>query len=104
MAITKYHIGCTGWSLRDWVGNFFTDDAKQSDFLAQYASVFNAVEGNTTFYNIPDEQTLKKWGKVTPDGFKFCFKFHRSITHKRRLNDVEGEVMRFLEVFDPIAD
>lgn len=104
MPIRKYHIGCTGWSLKDWVGNFFTDDAKQSDFLPQYASVFNAVEGNTTFYNIPNEQTVLKWGKATPDGFKFCFKFHRSITHQRRLDDVEDQVLQFLDTFDPIAD
>ncbi len=104
MSIRKYHIGCTGWSLKDWVGNFFTDDAKQSDFLTQYASVFNAVEGNTTFYHIPNEQTIKKWGKATPDGFKFCFKFHRSITHQRLLNEVDEEILRFLDVFEPIAD
>ncbi|GAA5523172.1 DUF72 domain-containing protein [Aliifodinibius salicampi] len=104
MGITKYHIGCTGWSLKEWVGNFFTDDAKQSDFLTQYASVFNAVEGNTTFYHIPNEQTVKKWGKATPDGFKFCFKFHRSITHQRQLNEVDEEVLQFLDVFEPIAD
>lgn len=104
MAITKYHLGCTGWSLKEWVGNFFTDDAKQGDFLKQYATVFNAVEGNTTFYNIPSEQTVRRWKKATPDGFKFCFKFHRSITHEKRLNEVEDEVMRFLETFDPMTD
>lgn len=104
MAITKYHIGCTGWSLKEWVGSFFTDDAKPDDFLSQYASVFNSVEGNTTFYSIPDEQTVKSWGKKTPDGFKFCFKFHRSLTHEHRLHNVHDEVMRFLETFDPIAD
>ena len=104
MGITKYHIGCTGWALKDWVGAFFTDDAKPNDFLSQYASVFNAVEGNTTFYNIPSQQTIKKWGKATPDGFKFCFKFHRSITHERRLHSVEDEVLHFLEAFDPIAN
>lgn len=104
MAITKYHIGCTVWSLNDWVGNFFTDDAKQEDFLSQYSSVFNSVEGNTTFYNIPNEKTVKNWAEKTPDGFKFCFKFHRSITHYKRLKDVEDDVMRFLETFDPIAD
>jgi uncharacterized protein YecE (DUF72 family) len=104
MAIKKYHLGCTVWSLREWVGNFFTDDAKQSDFLSQYSSVFNAVEGNTSFYNIPSEQTVQKWKRETPDGFKFCFKFHRSITHKKRLDDVEEDVMRFLETFDPISD
>lgn len=104
MAIKKYHLGCTVWSLKDWVGNFYTDDAKQGDFLSQYSSVFNSVEGNTTFYNIPSEKTVKSWKKATPKGFKFCFKFHRSITHGKRLNDVEDDVMRFLETFDPIAD
>jgi uncharacterized protein YecE (DUF72 family) len=104
MSITKYNLGCTGWSLKEWVGNFFTDDAKQEDFLGQYASVFNSVEGNTSFYNIPNEKTVKSWGQKTPDGFKFCFKFHRSITHYQLLDDVEEDVMQFLENFDPIAD
>jgi uncharacterized protein YecE (DUF72 family) len=104
MAIRKYHLGCTGWSLKEWVGNFFTDDAKQNDFLSQYASVFNAVEGNATFYRIPDKKTVQKWGEATPDGFKFCFKFHRTITHEKRLNNVEDDVFRFLEAFDPITN
>lgn len=104
MGITKYHIGCTGWALKDWVGTFFSDDAKPDEYLSQYASVFNAVEGNTTFYNIPDDKTIKKWGKATPDGFKFCFKFHRSITHERRLHKVGDEVQRFLEAFEPITE
>ncbi|MDX1672540.1 MAG: DUF72 domain-containing protein [Balneolaceae bacterium] len=104
MAITKYHIGCTGWSQKAWVGTFFTDDAKQKEYLSQYATVFNSVEGNTTFYHIPDRQTVKSWAQRTPDGFKFCFKFHRSITHNRRLKDVEDEVLRFLEVFEDIEE
>ncbi len=104
MGIKKYHLGCTVWSLKEWVGNFFTDDAKQSDFLKQYSSVFNSVEGNTTFYNIPSEKTVRNWKKATPDGFKFCFKFHRSITHDKQLNDVEDDILQFLETFDPIAD
>ncbi|PAU95238.1 hypothetical protein CK503_03305 [Aliifodinibius salipaludis] len=104
MGIRKYHLGCTGWSLKDWVGNFFTDDAKPDDFLKQYSSVFNAVEGNTTFYNIPSKETLTKWKRATPDGFKFCFKFHRSITHEKRLDDVEDDILNFIETFDPIAD
>ena len=104
MAITKYHIGCTGWSLKDWVGNFFTDEARQPDFLGQYASVFNSVEGNTTFYNMPDAGTIKKWGEQTPDGFKFCFKFHRSITHHKQLQDTGDDILEFLERFEPISN
>lgn len=104
MAITKYHIGCTVWSLSDWVGTFYTEDARQDQYLSQYASVFNSVEGNTTFYSVPNKETVKSWGEKTPDGFKFCFKFHRSITHQKQLDEVEDEVKRFLETFDPIAD
>ncbi len=104
MGIRKYHLGCTGWSLKDWVGNFFTDDAKPDDFLKQYSSVFNGVEGNTTFYNIPSKDTLIKWRQATPDGFKFCFKFHRSITHEKRLDDVEDDIRNFIDTFDPITD
>lgn len=104
MGIRKYHIGCAVWSLKEWIGNFFTDDAKQNDFLSQYASVFNTVEGNTTFYNIPGEQTIKRWKQETPDEFKFCFKFHRSITHDKRLQDTGDDILNFLETFDPIAD
>ena len=102
MAITKYHIGCTGWSLKDWVGEFFTDDAASDDFLRQYAQVFNSVEGNTTLYNIPQPETIKKWDEQTPDGFKFCFKFHRSITHHKQLDDTKEDVLEFLDRFEPI--
>lgn len=102
--ITKYHIGCTGWSLKEWVGYFFTDDAKPENYLSQYASVFNSVEGNTTFYRIPDQETIKNWGRQTPDGFKFCFKFHRSLTHENRLHNQRDAVLQFLETFDPISN
>ena len=102
MAITKYHLGCTAWSLKDWVGNFFRDDARRGDFLKQYASVFNTVEGNTTFYNVPEPEVIKKWGAEVPDGFKFCFKFNRSITHQKKLQGVEDEVLRFVDRFEPI--
>lgn len=104
MGIRNYHIGCTGWSLKDWAGRFYTDDAKPDDFLRQYATVFNAVEGNTSFYNIPSEKTLQKWAASTPDGFKFCFKFHRSITHEKLLKDTNDDILEFLEIFDSIKD
>lgn len=104
MAIVKYHIGTTQWSLREWRGIFFTKHAKPEQFLAQYASVFNAVEGNTTFYGVPDEETTRRWGEAVPDGFRFCFKFPRTITHERRLEETSGDAIRFLERFDPIRE
>lgn len=99
-----YHLGCTVWSLPEWKGVFYRDDAKPEQYLSQYASVFNAVEGNTTFYNVPDESVIKKWGEQTPKGFKFCFKFPKYITHERRMHNVKGEVLDFVRLFEPIRE
>ncbi len=104
MAIRKYHIGLTQWGWKEWKGKFYTDDATQRDFLKQYATVFNSVEGNTTFYRAPTPETVKKWASDVPDGFKFCFKFPQGITHYKRLKDVKRDVMEFLDLFDPIRD
>ena len=100
--IKKYHIGLTQWGYKEWKGNFFRENAKPADFLKQYASVFNSVEGNTTFYRAPSHETVIKWGEQVDDTFKFCFKFPQGITHYKRLKDVHDEVLSFLELFDPI--
>jgi uncharacterized protein YecE (DUF72 family) len=102
--IKKYHLGCTGWSLQEWVGTFFKDKTKPGDFLSQYSSVFNSVEGNTTFYSAPSKELIKQWADKTPDGFKFCFKFPKVITHIKSLEEVESEVQEFLELFDDVRD
>ncbi len=102
MVIKRYHIGLTQWGYKEWKGTFFREDAKPESFLNQYSSVFNAVEGNTTFYRSPSKDTVIKWGEQVPDHFKFCFKFPQSITHYKRLKDVHDDVLTFLELFNPI--
>ncbi|TVR15699.1 MAG: DUF72 domain-containing protein [Balneolaceae bacterium] len=102
MYIKKYHIGLTQWGFKEWTNTFFSRDAKPDQFLQQYASVFNSVEGNTTFYRVPTAETVLKWGDQVPDNFKFCFKFPQRITHYKRLKDVHDDVLSFLELFNPI--
>lgn len=104
MSIKKYHIGLTQWGFKDWSGNFFSSEAKPENFLSEYASVFNAVEGNTTFYRVPTSEIISKWGGQVPVDFKFCFKFPRVITHHKRLKNVTEEVLSFLEQFQSIRN
>lgn len=85
MTIERYHLGLPIWSHKPWSGSLFTRDARSAEFLAQYASVFNAVEGNSTFYGLPSSDTVERWRDDTPTGFHFCFKLPRSITHERGL-------------------
>lgn len=53
---------------------------------------------------MPNPKVIKKWGEQTPQGFKFCFKFPRYITHQRKLNEVENEVLQFVKLFEPIRE
>lgn len=99
----RYFLGCPIWSFKGWVGNLFRADAKASDYLRQYASVFNTVEGNTTFYALPAVETVSRWANDTPEGFEFCFKFPRWITHEKRLRDAEPESVEFLARLAPLG-
>lgn len=104
MPYQGYHLGCPIWSNKDWVGELFSADAKQKDFLPQYASVFNTVEGNTTFYGLPTEKTMARWVEETPEDFRFALKFPRAITHDKRLKNAEEETDTFLHVLETLKD
>jgi len=83
--LPKFYIGCTGWSMKEWVGNTYPKGAKPKDFLNYYGEQFNTIELNTTHYRIPDEMTIEKWKNETPDDFRFCPKIPQSISHGRDL-------------------
>lgn len=104
MPIIKYHIGTSQWYLEDWIGSFFTKDAGPADFLRQYATVFNSVEGGETFHKMPDKKTILEWAEQVPAEFKFCFRFPHEITHQKKLQDTEEEVLGFLELFSEIRN
>ena len=103
MALRGYYLGCPGWGMKSWIGRLFPAGTKQGDFLARYAEVFNTVEGNTTFYALPAADTVARWREQVPDGFRFCFKFPREISHDKLLIDAGGEVATFLDRVAPLG-
>jgi uncharacterized protein YecE (DUF72 family) len=104
VSIRSYYLGCPGWSLPSWVGRLFPPKTKPADFLARYAEVFNTVEGNTTFYALPSAETVARWRDQVGPGFRFCFKFPRTITHDRLLRDCALEVSTFIDRVAPLGD
>jgi uncharacterized protein YecE (DUF72 family) len=74
-------IGCAVWSYPGWRGEVYPPKTPAKEFLRVYSNFFPAVEGNVTFYAIPDKETLARWISQTPSGFRFCPKFPRYITH-----------------------
>jgi uncharacterized protein YecE (DUF72 family) len=103
MTLARYYLGCPVWSNRDWIGQLFTANAKPDEFLRQYSAVFNTVEGNNSFYGLPQLNTVLRWRDEAAPGFRFCFKFPRVISHERRLRTVAAETTEFFNRLSPLA-
>lgn len=84
--------GTSGYSYKEWKGNFYPEDLPASKMLEFYASVFHTVEVNNTFYRMPNAKTLEQWRDAVPAGFRFVIKASQKITHFKRLKEVDGEV------------
>jgi uncharacterized protein YecE (DUF72 family) len=104
MSIQHYRLGCPIWSNRAWSGRFFTAAARPSQFLGQYSSVFNTVEGNNTFYGLPRYDVTVRWSDEAAVGFQFCFKFPQAITHELRLRDAVAETRAFFERLELLSE
>ncbi len=98
---SDYFIGLPQWKHPEWSKNVL-QDPDQSD-LVQYATSFNSVEGNTTFYGLPGAASVRRWADDTPPGFRFCFKFPQSISHQSALRHVDTELGAFLDRLQPLA-
>lgn len=85
----RVYAGTSGFSYKEWKGSFYPEDLPASEMLRFYSSRFPAVEINNTFYRLPNEGTLMQWADQVPEDFRFVLKASQSITHRRRLKDVE---------------
>ncbi len=100
----EYRIGCSGWSYRHWRDDFYPKGVPQSRWLEHYASVFDTVELNNSFYKLPSENAVRGWKERSPEGFTFAVKASRLITHYRRLRGAESALETFLERMKGLGD
>jgi uncharacterized protein YecE (DUF72 family) len=102
--LTKYHIGCSGWSYEDWVGPFYPKGSKAGDYLRMYSSVFDSVEIDSSFYRIPNQFMVSRWKKNTPENFLFSPKFPKKVTHDFKLQNVASTVGFFYKTMGSLGD
>jgi uncharacterized protein YecE (DUF72 family) len=96
MAPPQLRIGCSGWNYRTWKGTFYPAGLPPSRWLPHYASVFDTVEANGTFYRLPEADTFASWRAQTPTGFLMAVKASRFLTHMKRLRDPKEPLERLL--------
>ena len=81
----KLLAGASGYSYKEWKGDFYPQSMKPDAMLAWYAARLPTVEINNTFYQMPKTSVLENWARSTPEGFRFAIKASRRITHLARL-------------------
>src|SRR5207344_421575 len=94
---TRLLAGASGYSFKEWKGNFYPADMKPEGMLSWYAERLPTVEINNTFYQMPKTAVLENWARATPESFRFAIKASRRITHLSRLKaDTAADSVAFL--------
>jgi uncharacterized protein YecE (DUF72 family) len=91
----EVRIGTSGWEYRHWRGDFYPTAISRDRWLEFYASRFDTVELNNTFYRLPAAAAFGAWGHRVPASFRFAVKASRYLTHLKRLKDPEEPIERF---------
>ena len=91
------HIGTSGWNYPTgpgtWNGIFYPntrskrEGTKDFDELRFYASHFDTVEVNSTFYGQPRAAVTRTWVERTPPGFDFSLKLYQKFTHPKMFKE-----------------
>jgi uncharacterized protein YecE (DUF72 family) len=97
-------IGCSGWSYEAWRGGLYPEGLPQRRWLERYASTFDTVEINASFYRLPTQTAVRAWASQVPSGFLFAVKASRYLTHVRRLRDIADGWARLRERLDPLVE
>ena len=94
----KLHVGTSGYSYKEWKGNFYPEDLPAKEMLAYYARQLPAVEINNTFYRMPQASMIENWKEQVPAEFRFSIKATQRITHIKRINNCSEETKYLLEM------
>src|SRR5690606_25455845 len=97
----EVYVGCAKWNRQDLRG-FYPRGTK--DELSYYATQFNCIELNATFYNSPDKQQVETWKSKTPPDFKFFPKVPQSVSHFGRLLNVDEKMTAFCDAIALFED
>jgi uncharacterized protein YecE (DUF72 family) len=90
-------VGTSGYSYKEWKGNFYPEDLPDKKMLSYYSERFSTVEINNTFYRMPKKEVFESWKEQVPGNFKFILKAPKLITHIKPLKDKESAVEYFLK-------
>jgi uncharacterized protein YecE (DUF72 family) len=97
-------LGTSAFTAAGWEGSFYPAGMKPQDYLSYYATKFNTVEVDSTFYRTPPASTVSGWYDKTPPDFIFAAKVPQVVTHEKVLVNCEKEFEEFVDRMDLLDD
>jgi uncharacterized protein YecE (DUF72 family) len=97
-------IGASAFTAAGWPGTFYPDGLPEREYLSYYATQFDTVEVDSTFYRTPSLSTVRGWNEKTPKGFLFAAKVPQKITHEKVLVGADEDLSQFLKVMDALGE
>ena len=91
------HVGCSGWVYRDWRGIVYPAGLPQRRWFEHYATLFDTVEINNTFYRLPSPSTVEGWAAQAPKGFVYALKLGAFGSHRMKLRDAASWLPNHLD-------
>jgi len=101
--VTEVRIGCSGWNYQHWREVVYPKGLAARRWLEHYATLFDTVEVNATFYRLPTRKSVAGWAEQSPPEFLFAIKGSRYLTHIRRLRDTGQGIERFYACIEPMV-
>jgi len=74
-------IGTSGYDYPEWQNIFYPQELKRKDFLSYYATQFNSLELNGTYYKMPTAQQMFNMITRSDSKVKFTVKAFKDLTH-----------------------
>jgi len=96
-------VGCSGWNYRDWRERVYPKGLPAHRWLEHYATLFDTVEVNATFYRLARPEAVAAWVEATPPDFVLAVKGSRYLTHMKRLGGMEQGLERFYAGIAPLV-
>jgi uncharacterized protein YecE (DUF72 family) len=102
--VRPVRVGCSGWNYGHWRERVYPKGLPPRRWLEHYATLFDTVEVNATFYRLPSRAAVANWVVTSPPTFVFAIKASRYLTHLKRLTDLGNGVARFYERLEPLVE
>ena len=103
--LASTYVGCSGWFYWNWRGLFYPADMPTWAWFDHYASRFDTVEINASFYSWPTVANVKSWKRQPRDrDFVYTIKVCELITHIKKFKGTKTLIKDFGLIADLLGD